>query len=43
MMTHYYSLQALFLHTKSITYILMGLGLLCLLGFYIFLTGRDDK
>jgi hypothetical protein len=38
-----YSLQDFMLCTKSLTYILMGLGVLGLLGYWIFLTGRDEK
>jgi hypothetical protein len=29
--------------TKGMVYILMGLGVLGLLGYWIFLTGRDEK
>lgn len=38
-----YSLQDFMVCTKSVTYILMGLGVICLLGYWIFLTGRDEK
>jgi hypothetical protein len=37
----FYTLHDFMLHTKSWTYALMGCGLLVLLGFYLFLTGRD--
>ena len=43
METIFYSLQDFMVHTKSITYILMGLGVLGLLGYWLFLTGRDEK
>ncbi len=39
----FYSLQDFMLCTKSMTYICMGLGVVGLLGFWIFLTGRDDS
>ena len=39
----FYSLHDFMLATKTVTYILMGLGILSLWGFYLFLTGRDDK
>jgi hypothetical protein len=39
----FYSLQDFMLCTKTVTYALMGLGLLCLLGYWIFLTGRDES
>lgn len=42
METVFYSLQDFMVCTKSMTYILMGLGVLCLCGYWIFLTGRDD-
>lgn len=42
METMFYSLQDFLLHTKSVTYILMGIGVLVLLAYWIFLTGRDD-
>ena len=37
----FYSLHDFMLHTKTWTYVFMGCGLFVLLGFYIFLTGRD--
>jgi hypothetical protein len=39
----YYTLQDFLLHTESITYLLMGAGLLGMLGFWFFLTGRDEE
>ncbi|MDR0338824.1 MAG: hypothetical protein LBH65_00945 [Desulfovibrio sp.] len=39
----FYSLHDFMVCTKSLTYILMGLGVLGLLGYWIFLTGRDDN
>lgn len=38
----FYSLQAFMLHSKSMTYIGMGLGVLAVWLFFLFLTGRDD-
>ena len=38
----FYCLHDFMVHTKSLTYIGMGLGLIVLLGFYLFLTGRDE-
>ena len=43
METVFYSLQDFMLCTKTMTYILMGLGLLGLLGYWLFLTGRDES
>ena len=37
----FYSLQAFMLHTKNITYILMAVALVCLAGWWLFLTERD--
>lgn len=39
----FYSLQDFMLSSKSWTYILMGLGVLGLLGYWLFLTGRDER
>ncbi|MDR2744190.1 MAG: hypothetical protein LBB66_03180 [Desulfovibrio sp.] len=39
----FYSLQDFMLHTKTLTYILMGLGLPAMLGWWLFLTGRDEE
>lgn len=41
--TIFYSLQDFLLCTKTVTYICMGLGLVGLLGYWIFLTGRDES
>jgi len=37
-----YTLQDFMLHTKSITYILMGFGLVAFTAFWNFLTDRDE-
>ncbi len=37
-----HTIQEFMLHTESITYILMGLSLLTILGFWFFLTGKDE-
>lgn len=37
------TLQDFLLHTESIVYIVMGLSLICFLGFWFFLTGRDQE
>ncbi len=42
-MEHFYSLQNFMLWSKSLTYICMGLGVLGLLGYWLFLTGRDEQ
>jgi hypothetical protein len=39
----FYSLQDFMLHTKTVTYVLMGLGLFGLFGYWLFLTGRDES
>jgi len=38
----FYTLHNFLLHTESITYILMLASLLGILGFWIFLTARDE-
>lgn len=43
METIFYSLQDFLVHTKTITYILMGLGLFGLLGYFLFVMGREEK
>ncbi len=43
METIFYSLHDFMLHTKTITYMLMGLGVVGLLGYWLFLTGRDES
>lgn len=37
----FYSLQDFMLHTKTVTYVLMGAGLVGIACFWLFLTGRD--
>ncbi len=37
-----YTLQDFMLHTESITYIIMGISLFAVLGFWLFLTGLDE-
>lgn len=39
----FYSLQDFMVSTKTATYVLMGLGLVGLLGYWLFLTGRDER
>jgi len=39
----FYSLQDFMVCTKGVTYIMMGLGVLGMLGYFIFVTGRDEK
>ncbi len=39
----FYTLHDFMLHTKSITYILMGVALVSFVGYWLFLTGRDEK
>ena len=43
METIFYSLHDFMLATKTMTYIGMGLGLVGLLGYWLFLTGRDES
>lgn len=38
----FYSLHDFMVCTKGLTYICMGLGVLGLFGYWIFLTGRDE-
>ena len=38
----FYTLQDLFLYTKGVTYILIVAILLAMVGFWCFLTGRDE-
>jgi hypothetical protein len=38
----FYTLQDLFLYTKGVTYILIVAILLAMVGFWRFLTGRDE-
>jgi hypothetical protein len=39
----FYTLQDFMLHTKAAAYILMGAMLVGILGFWRYLTGRDDE
>lgn len=39
----FYSLHDFMLSTKTTTYIFMGLIVLAVWGFYLFITGRDEK
>lgn len=38
----FYTLQDFLTHTKGVTYIIIVLTLICLMGFWNFLTARDD-
>lgn len=40
---HFYTLFDFLAYTKSAAYILMGATLLGILGFWLFLTGRDEE
>lgn len=42
MENHFYTLHDFLVYTKFVAYILMGLTLLGFLGFWLFLTGRDE-
>ena len=37
------TLQDLLLHCKSVTYVLMGVVLVCFLGFWFFLTDKEER
>ncbi len=37
-----YTLQDYMLHTESITYIIMGISLICVVGFWCYLTGTEE-
>ena len=41
-MDMFYSLHAFMLETKTLTYVLMGLGIVALACFWRFLSGRDE-
>lgn len=41
-METFYSLHAFMLETKTLTYVLMGFGIVALACFWLFLTGRDE-
>ena len=38
----FYTLQDFMVHTKAVVYVLMGLWLVGVVGFWHFLTGRDE-
>jgi preprotein translocase subunit Sss1 len=38
----FYTLQDFMVHTKAVVYVLMGLWLVGVVGFWRFLVGRDD-
>jgi len=38
----FYTLQDFMVHTKAVVYVLMGLWLIGVVGFWRFLTSRDD-
>ncbi len=38
-----YTLQEFMLHTETNTYILLGVYLLTIVGFWLFLTARDEE
>ncbi|PIP37655.1 MAG: hypothetical protein COX19_16090 [Desulfobacterales bacterium CG23_combo_of_CG06-09_8_20_14_all_51_8] len=43
METDFFTLQEFMTHTKAIAYLLIGVALVALPLFWLFLTGRDDK
>ena len=38
----FYTLQDFMVHTKAVIYVLMGLSLVGIVGFWFFLTGRGE-
>lgn len=42
-MNEFYTLYDFMVNTKCVTYILMGVTLVALLGFWRFLSGRDER
>ena len=42
MENHFYTLQDFMVYTKGAAYYLMGLMVLGILGFWLYLTGRDE-
>lgn len=38
-----FTLHDFMLHTKTITYVLMGVALVSFVGYWVFLTGREEK
>jgi len=43
MENHFYTLQDFMVYTKGAAYYLMGLMVLGILGFWLYLTGRDEE
>ena len=43
MHTVFYTLQDFLLHSKGVTYVLMGVALVSMLGYWLFITDRDKK
>ena len=39
----FFTLQDFMVHTKGVIYVLMGLSLVGIVGFWFFLTGKDGK
>ncbi len=42
MESSFYTLQEFMSYTKGAAYIIVGIMILCILGFWLYLTGRDD-
>lgn len=38
----FYTLQEFLLHSESVTYIVMGLSLVGIVGYWLFITARDN-
>lgn len=38
----FYTLQDFMVHTKAVVYVLMGLSLAGIVGFWFFLTGKEE-
>lgn len=38
----FFTLQDFMVHTKAVIYVLMGISLIAIVGFWHFLTGRDE-
>jgi len=43
MENHFYTLQDFMVYTKGAAYYLMGLMVLGILGFWLYITGRDEE
>jgi hypothetical protein len=43
MSSEFHTLYEFMVHTKGVIYVLMGIILVCFLGFWAFLTGREDE